>query len=191
MKRRRQGCRLLFLITSFVVGSTIGICSQERVAKLDSKVKRENIVALRVTAPNGSWARITVREGGELRVRDSQSGMSLAFLPVVDSAARDIVAVKVFQIVQDSVGEKLYELESLGVPIGSTRNIVSSTAFAFEAEATVSRRAANRSPEDSTIQSRPGGGNCCVTCNGLTWCSNCSVQTGCGCCNTDACAGEC
>lgn len=191
--------RCMVMATLLVMGSTPLAFTQERVPD------QSNIIVLKVTHPNGTWAKIAVIEGAVLTIEEEKTGAAFGFYPVVRNAKARSVEVRVLQ----KQGNGAYsDVERLEVSPSAPK----STAASFKIEVETLRKntetgqsaAAERACSDTKeavyapISYNPAASpsarqNCCVNCNGLRICANCSVSTECGCCCTgrDACCQVC
>lgn len=115
---------------STAVHSTVGATQSEQ-----EDVKPQNIIALRVTGPEDSWARASVIEGGALRVTEKATGLRFAFFPLVDTSTKQRVIIKVCQITKTDSGERLQDLETVGLGLGSSKTTSTTPQFKIEVEA--------------------------------------------------------
>jgi hypothetical protein len=201
MKTKWRSVRLLLAVSLIVVSSASVNYPQDRSQRQDApdgQTTLENIVALRITSSNGEWARATIIEGGALSVEDNATGVSYSFFPVFDKTNKKNVTMRVFQANKAVSAERLDEIGSVGLSIGSGKIIMNNSPYSIEVEAIIKRFVNSADESTKSIRVQGGdispllkGGNCCITCQGMTWCSNCSVSTFCGCCNTESCGGDC
>jgi tellurite resistance-related uncharacterized protein len=165
-----------------------------------------NIIVLKVTHPNGTWAKIAVIEGEMLTIEEEKTGVVFGFYPVVRNAKTRTVEVRILQ--KQGPDGAYSDAERLEV----SPNAPKITAASFKIELETLRK---NSETNSSAATRGGCSavkeaahsmtsyehaasplaleNCCVNCGGLRICANCSVSTECGCCCTgrDACCQIC
>ena len=151
-----------------------------------------NVITLKVTAPNGTWAVSSVIEGDSLTFLDEKTKSGFAFVPTVSDEKERTVAVKVLQVGNGSTPELV---ESLNISIGSPKSTGSS--FNIEVQA-IAKHLPNNSTGTAALKKASHVASsalqqCCVSCGGYRVCSNCSVSTACGCCctNRDTCCTLC
>jgi hypothetical protein len=165
-----------------------------------------NIIVLKVTHPNGTWAKIAVIEGAVLTIEEEKTGAAFGFYPVVRNAKTRTVEVRVLQ--RQGTNGDYNDVERLEVSPSAPK----STGASFKIEVETLRRntetgqsvaakgacSAAKEVAYEPISYKPAASpvalqNCCVNCNGLRICANCSVSTECGCCCTgrDACCQVC
>jgi hypothetical protein len=134
---------------------------------------------LKVTYPNGNWAKAFVVPGGMLTTVDEKTELGFGFAPVVRSLEKRTVELKITRI---EPGSSFKEIESMDVSIGSPKTSASSS-FKIEVIALTKHY-----PNDSSTSFRSVGyspllfAQCCVNCGGQRICANCAVVTECGCC---------
>src|SRR5829696_3685058 len=86
------------------------VCSLNSYSQ-NNKMTSRKTVFFRVTAPDGSWVRACVYEGGMLKIKDISTGMQAAFLPIINNSDENIT-MEVYQIINTSSGENLVQVES-------------------------------------------------------------------------------
>jgi hypothetical protein len=165
-----------------IVGFTSPIFAQEKI------VKPTNQITLKITAPNGTWATVSVFEGEELTFTDEKTGRRFVFVPTVFDAKERIVEVKAHQFANVKTNES--SVETLNVKIGSSINTQSSFKIEVKAIAkhlpdeTEGIASFKTISYDSSSVASTVAQQCCINCGGYRICSNCSVSTECGCCCT-------
>src|SRR5436853_3913670 len=79
-------CMMLFCL--LVLGSAPLTYSQDKTAE------PSNTIILKVTAPNGTWARVMLSEGEALTFENEKTGEIHSFVPVIGSVKNRTVEVK-------------------------------------------------------------------------------------------------
>lgn len=201
---RRQHAHLIrcmVIAALLVMGSAPPTLTQEKVPD------PSNVIVLKVTHPNGTWARIAVIEGAVLTIEEEKTGVAFGFYPVVRDAKTRKLEVRVLQ--RQGPNTAYGDAERLEVSPGAAKT----TAAGFKIELDSLRKnsetnpnaaaktgcSAGREAAYSTVSYNPATSpsalyqQCCVNCGGLRICANCSVSTECGCCCTgrDACCAVC
>jgi hypothetical protein len=165
-----------------------------------------NIIVLKVTHSNGTWAKIAVIEGAVLTIEEEKTGAAFGFYPVVRDAKARKVEVRVLQ--KQGPNGAYGDVERLEVSPSAPK--VTAASFKIEVEtlrknsetgqSTAAKGMCPAAKEAvyAPISYNPAASpsafqNCCVNCGGLRICANCSVSTECGCCCTgrDACCQIC
>jgi len=184
-----------------------GIDGQKASAKVEEQetnAQPETLIVLHVTGPNGEEARATVFDGGFFSIEDQQTGERTVFLPNLSATNRHNVILKVFrgtglknsQFYSSGAAMRIGRSEEVEISLSSPKHSLSDSSYNVEIEAIIKRftKRPVKSPEVITDQ-RQGGfilmmpaSDCCISCNGRLYCSNCSVETPCGCCHSDVCA---
>lgn len=109
----------------FILGSASPNFSQEKTTE------PINLITLKVTAPNGTWAIASVFEGEMLTMVDEKTESGFGFVPIVRNAKDRAVEVKVLQITKAEPNSK--PVENLYISIGSPKTTGSS--FKVEVQA--------------------------------------------------------
>jgi hypothetical protein len=207
------------LLVAMFMASLLG-CSPNVSPQVSELVLNKTVV-LKVRTPDGTWVEACVAEGGMLKIKDENTGAHVALSPVItNSKGESSIAILTYHVINSSLGERLVLVDSQLMAL-HTSVLLTNASFQIliEGISTTSARGSKAldeqvpklrtalalqavfggppppKPQLSTIslgqRSAPQEENCCVTCNGMTFCSNCSVLTSCGCCNTALCVGEC
>jgi hypothetical protein len=163
---------------------------------LDSYSQNRNIyssktIALRITVSDGTWVKASVAEGGMLTIRDEKAGELFAFLPIISNSESNIITLVIYRAINTKSGHNLLQIDSQKMTLHSSK-ILTSYSFNVTLEA-VGRPTSNKTCISSGLladEKKPSS-NCCITCNGRIYCSNCSVSTSCGCCSTADCPNDC
>lgn len=90
-----------------------------------------NLITLKITAPNGTWAIVTAAEGEMVTIVDEKTGTGFGFTPTAANAKERSVEVKLTQITGFVQDTKV--AESLNVSIGSPKTTTAS--FKIEVKA--------------------------------------------------------
>ena len=152
-------------------------------------------VTLRLTFDDGAVFVVTQLEGAAIRVE--RNGSTTGIIAHIDPEQKDRVAADVFKVVPIEVqgvlsGERIADLTSVG--IGPEGVDITKGDLSFKVEVAGIGIAPRVIPSKvSFLRFRPqgggGGGECCVTCNGVRVCG-CAVEAACGsCCCSPCCDG--
>jgi len=161
------------------------ICS----AQTEPVPNTNNAISLRVKFPKIKAIQAVVIEGGALTLR--KEGFTVVIAPSVSDTADGSVRLGVFQPDKNSATESLREVKTFTVSINSNQTVKTDLTFKVKVERVTkfvdqarNAGAVLQRASYSPVQSQ---GECCVTCNGVTACTNCSVTVECGTCCTDFC----
>lgn len=166
-------------------------------------------VVLKITYPDGEWLQAGATEGSVIRVE--RDGKIFGFTPTVRDASNGVVELKVSRItasqgndVSEEVGklivnskspsttttDPVFTIQVLRVekaPEGVGKGTVARNGTCTSANRSATTQAASHMAHAAMPNDPGGGGNCCITCNGVTACANCSVSMSCGSCCLDPC----
>lgn len=139
-------------------------------------------MVVKITLPGGRWIQARVVENGILKIEDQKTGQITGFSMQVLDKSSGTVRVKALEF-NSGKGESFRELESLDVSLKSSKTTSVMPETNIEILAVTEQLTEKDSGETTSL--RPS--ECCVTCDGLKVCSNCTVTMSCGSCNTDRC----
>lgn len=187
----------LFLAGFLVAFATVTAESAPR--ENGSSPSVDKIIKMEIYVPAGRWIKVSVLEGEEARVHDSQLGLELAFRPV---RQREGFRVDVFRIGRRATGEPAVQfVEDLLADLGEIAYTKrASSSFGVRVVDVVEPLDLNSqlgpTPKDSCLPGKKGvetfgtalptGKQCCVTCGGEKTCG-CAADDWCGSC----CSGPC
>jgi hypothetical protein len=205
MKRKPQIIRFAVVTLMASLGLVSLLYAQVKTTSAPTKK-----VVLKITYPDGEWLQAGATEGSVIRIE--RDGKVFGFTPTVRDAGNGIVEIKVSRITTSQGTDVAEEVGKLVVNSKSPSTTTTDPAFTIQllriekapegvGKGTVARTgtctSGNRAAtmqQASYMAHRPmpndpggGGGNCCVTCNGVTACANCSVSMSCGSCCLDPC----
>jgi|GEM_PF-3316247 len=182
-----------FVVTATIlmVTSALATSNHQRDKQDESAVY---VPILKVTDSDGHWARAPILEGQVLTREDEKTGIGFSF------TTEWLKSEKSVQVRIDKIdrGSKSETLETLKLVIGAPAVKSSKSLYKIEIQfplrtpetqavvREVAYQPATLNPATAltSASALTQGGNCCVMCNGIRTCANCSVVVECGCCCT-------
>lgn len=182
-----------FLKWVFTVTIILAVPFSSSYSKPQSK-KLVTITVVKVTFADETWVRAGIVEGGDLRIDDEKFGKRLFIHPVIDPLEKRAVRLRFLQGNKSADSPGVFEeIGSEKLSLDAPKVTVSHLGMTIELEAVMKRLVDKKNDVYQTALKPPqmGTENCCISCGGKQYCSNCSVQTSCGCCQTSDCSGDC
>jgi hypothetical protein len=192
------GCVIVAGGLALVASAGTGLARQllsERFVKARGIAKSDNVAILRFWLPSGAWVEAQAREGSLVRVkRDGQIFGLAARMKGPDTPTIILMVLKITPIVKNgtAIGEAIEQMESIHLVSGALA-MPTQYALPFEIEVVgIGKQEADSHGVETaslsgTQPSFATEDECCIDCEGFTFCG-CKVRTSCGnCCLTACC----